>query len=214
VRKDKRYLSTDDVAYALDISRPTVIKYIREKKIQAVKTGKAFKIAPEALITFANQEGFAADPLKVLAMRDKNFKKTVPLTPPQSVENTAASSETNPQRLIENPDALYFLSIRTDNGGSELVMRVRESILVVGRCSMATLSVQDPYVSNIHATLTYNQGFITLRDQSTNGTQVGDTVLHHGMETQLGAGGRFRVGHSLLTIIASQKINAYLQNND
>ncbi|HHC24416.1 MAG TPA: FHA domain-containing protein, partial [Desulfobacterales bacterium] len=111
--------------------------------------------------------------------------------------------------IRENSDALYFLSIHLHDASNELVYRVRESYLIIGRSHLATLSIQDPYVSNIHATLTYEKGFIRLKDESTNGIQIGDICLKFGESRQLGDGDEFMVGNSLLKILSPHKIDRY-----
>lgn len=204
MKQQKRYLSTDDAAYALGVTRPTVISYIKQNRIQAAQTGKAYKITPEALADFAGRQGMSENPLDILAKRNGNSKKTVPLEAADvKIRKLLHRDQSSPIR--ENSDALYFLSIQLHDARDELVYRVRESYLIIGRSHLATLSIQDPYVSNIHATLTYEKGFVRLKDESTNGTQVGDVRLKFGETRDLGDGDEFMVGNSLLKILSPHK---------
>lgn len=207
---NSRFLTTDDVAYALGITRPTVIKYIKGNRLEAIRSGKAYKITPEALVSFANEMGMNENPLKTLVMRNGKSKKTIVLGQNPNVNpREDTSSPENVLPIEENQDALYFLSVWLSDAQNELVIRVRESFLVIGRDSLAAISIQDPYVSNIHAVLTYQEGCIILKDQSTNGTIVGNKRLTYGEIATLGDNSEFIVGNSALKILSPHRMDQH-----
>ncbi|MCP4113385.1 MAG: FHA domain-containing protein [Desulfobacteraceae bacterium] len=204
-----RFLTTDDVAYALGITRPTVIKYIRGNRLEAIRSGKAYKITPEALVSFANKTGMNDNPLKTLVMRNGKSKKTVVLG--QHPREDISPPE-NILPIKENRDALYFLSIWLSNAQNELIFRVRESFLVIGRDTLAAISIQDPCVSNIHAVLTYQKGSVVLKDQSTNGTIVSNAHLKYGETAILGDNSEFIVGNSALKILSPHRMDQHFNS--
>ncbi|MCP4347972.1 MAG: FHA domain-containing protein [Desulfobacterales bacterium] len=215
MNQEFHYLSTDDVAYALGITRPTVIKYIKENRLDAVRSGKAYKITPESLINFANKQGITENPIKVLTMRHEKNKKTVLFEQVTNVQSQNNNILTQPDILPirENQDALYYLSIWMNDAHNELVFRVRESFLIIGRDSLANLSIQDPYVSSVHAVLTYQEEFVLLRDQSTNGTFADGRHLKYGETVNMGDGSEFVVGNTRLKLLSPHQMDEHFNHD-
>ena len=207
-----RLISTQDAARFLGITRPTVIKYIQEERLKAMRVGKAYKISREEFVRFARSTGM---PEKRLADLDgflaKNNKRTHWLegAPPRGelVLNDP------PVALARESDVLYFLSIRLEGSPSEVIFQVTAPKFFIGRHSLASLSIQDPYVSSIHASLLYQDRFVHVLDQSTNGTLVGGQLLKSGESHRLGDGDQLKVGTTVLSVISSARVDLYLSGN-
>ena len=207
----EQLISTEHAARFLGITRPTVIKYINEGRLNASRTGKAYKITKPDLVSFGQSIGINGKRLSELdAFLRLHDKKTRSLAVLPTSDSLVLH---DPPRLIEtDPDAAYFLSVRTHPDASEIVCRVEPKKFFIGRHSLASLSIQDPYVSTLHATLLFREGMIEILDQSTNGTVIRSRVLKAGESQIMGDGDQFRVGKALLTIISPRRIDTYLSS--
>lgn len=203
-------ISTETVARFLGVTRPTVIKYIQDGRLIAVRSGKAYKIARNDLENFAREMGMSSSRISEL---DK-LAHVVDDKRTRSLDETDLSPDLEanypPLPLIPEPDVLYFVAVCTHAGAPELIFRVHTNKYFIGRHSLASLSIQDPYVSSLHATLIYDNGFVRLLDQSTNGTHVRSAKLHSGESHVLGDGDQIRVAGVVLTLISASRIEAHL----
>lgn len=203
------YISTENVARFLGVTRPTVIKYIQEERLAAMRAGRAYKISRDDLIAFARQNGMNEERLAGLdAFLRRQSRKTRTLSP-EELEPRLILSDA-PRSLESDPEALYYVAAKPAGARDELVVRVTTAKFFIGRHSLASLSLRDPYVSSLHATLIYNENLVTLLDQSTNGTVLADGTLHNGGSKVIGDGDQIRVGSTILTLISSRRIEQFL----
>ncbi len=203
-------ISTETVARFLGVTRPTVIKYIQDGRLVAVRSGKAYKIARNDLEDFARELGMSSARISELdklahVVEDKRTRSL-------DASELSLDLEANypPIALQPEPDVLYFVAVRTHPAAPELIFRVHSTKYFIGRHSLASLSIQDPYVSSLHATLIYDNGLVRLLDQSTNGTHVRGAKLQTGESHLLGDGDQIRVGSVVLTLLSASRIEAYL----
>ncbi len=202
-------ISTEDAARFLGVTRPTVIKYIQEERLEAMRTGKAYKITKEDLKRFAESIGMSESRLTSLeTFLMKRNKKTSALVVPGSPDSLLLNEPSLP--IAKDLDVLYFLSVRTNGEGHELLIRVKTPKFFIGRHSLASLSIQDPYVSTIHAMLLYQDEMVQVLDQSTNGTRLNGQVLAYSESRLLGDGDQFMVGTTVLSLIAPGRVDLYL----
>lgn len=203
-------ISTDNVARFLGVTRPTVIKYIQDGKLNATRVGKAYKIAKPDLEDFARGMGMNGARIAELDRLAKGpvKKKTQALNIANTLSELVAHQPSRP--LIPEPDVLYFVAVRMRPDTPEIIFRVHAAKYFIGRHSLASLSIQDPYVSSLHATLLYSEELVKVIDQSTNGTQVRGATLKSGDAHTLGDGDQIRVGSVILTLISAQRIEEYL----
>ncbi len=54
--KDYKIYNLNDIMKILNISRPTIIRYIKNGRIKAFKVGHAYRVTKEALDTFIKNE--------------------------------------------------------------------------------------------------------------------------------------------------------------
>lgn len=202
-------ISTEDVARFLGVTRPTVIKYIQDERLTAMRTGKAYKIAKNDLVIFARDLGVSENRLAEL---DLFLKKRNKKTGFLDSDNLRVPLVGHPQRLPLRPDVevLYFLAVRLQASSNEIILRVKAPKFFIGRHSLASLSIQDPYVSTLHATLLHQDDYVEVLDQSTNGTAVPDGMLRNGETLAVGDGDQFRVGTTILTLISAERVDLYL----
>ena len=207
------FLSTEDVAGILGVSRPTVIKYIQEGRLRAARTGKAYKIAKPDLVSFARDNGLN---IALLATQDvftqTREKETHRLSPPDFDGDMVCNDPPLPLERDPDSDVLYYLVVRPHESSHELIIPVKSQKFFIGRHSLASLVIQDPFISNIHATLIYHDGFVKILDQSTNGTQVGNHLIGVGLDTVIGDGDPFRMGHTSMRLLAADRIDLYLNS--
>lgn len=217
----EQLISTDNVAKFLGISRPTVVKYIQQGRLEACRSGRAYKIARPALESFARQTGVSEDRLDSLEeFLRKNDKSTQALNLFRDETSQESSNEAfyeqsqlvrhdPPNLIVGEENVCYYLALRTHPEAHEIICRVGAEKFYIGRHSQASLSIQDPFISSMHATLHFQSGLVRLMDQSTNGTLIRDAKLSGSM-VNLGDGDQFLLGHSLVTIISPQRIDLYL----
>ncbi len=202
----EQLVSTQGAAKFLGITRPTVIKYIQEQKIGGMRVGKAYKISRQELIRYARSVGMSERRMagldEILLKQEKSTKELNP-----GEEELLLHEPLFPLR--EDLEDLYFLSVKPRGALSDLILRVRSHKFFIGRHSLASLSIQDPYVSNLHATLWFREERVQVLDRSTNGTRYGGGLLHN-EECWLGDGDQLMVGASLLTLISTERIDLYL----
>ena len=203
-------LSTQDAAELLGVTRQTVINYIQEQRMNAQRLGKAYKISEQDFMRFVRESGLPpADQAQYRArLESRPDKKTRSLA---RRNNDELVLHTPPRPIIPDPETHYFLSVRSLGPGSEIIVRVQNNRFFVGRHSLASLSIQDPYVSTIHANLIFHDSLVTVQDQSTNGTRVGDHLLV-GNSQQVGDGDQCLVGTHVLTFISPHRIDIYLNS--
>lgn len=202
-------ISTEDAARFLGVTRPTVIKYIQEQRLTAMRTGKAYKITREDLKNFADSIGMSESRLASLdTFLMKRNKKTSALIKPSPPDPLMLYDPSFP--IAKDLDVLYFLSVRTNGHGHELLIKVKTPKFFIGRHSLASLSIQDPYVSTIHAMLLYQDDMVRVLDQSTNGTRLAGLVLGYSESRLLGDGDQFMVGTTVLSLIAPGRVDLYL----
>jgi len=211
VKINSKYLTTDEVASTLGISRPTVINYIKKGRLEAIRSGKSFKIPIESFVRFSVDENISDNPLSLLTNFPKITKKTTSFE--ADISNKKLHLNTEPIKIEESANELYYLSAQLDGARYRVCLRIREAMFVIGRHSFASFSIQDSYVSNTHLILSFQEGTITLRDQSTNGTIVGGKVLRYGEFIQIGDTDEFIAGRTVFEIISPQRIDNYLDES-
>lgn len=205
------FLSTEEVAGILGVSRPTVIKYIQEGRLRAARTGKAYKITKPDLVKFARVNGLNIALLATQQVFSKTAEKqTSRLSPPNLEPNLHANDPAMPLEPDPESDVLYYLVIKAHEATHELIIPVKSQKFFIGRHSLASLVIQDPFISNIHATLIFHDGFIKVLDQSTNGTQVGNNFIGSGFDVIIGDGDEFKMGHTKMALLSSKRIDHYL----
>jgi len=202
-------ISTENVARCLGISRPTVIKYIQEDRLKAMRTGKAYKIARTDLVTFARQMGIndarIADLGRFLSRRDKKTRaleakpKEIPLV-----------RHRPPRPMVADADVCYYVFVDSGLRAGRLLVPVKAHKFFIGRHSLASLSITDPYVSALHTTLVFQDSLVKVVDQSTNGTRYGGGLLRSGQTQVLGDGDQFGVGAVLFTLVSPDKVDGFL----
>ena len=205
----EQFVSTENVARFLGVSRPTVIKYIQEDRLPAMRSGKAYKISKGDLTAFARHLGMNETRIADLDqfLRNRN-KKTRSLDRLPVGASLTANDPVQP--LAKDPEVLYFISIRDATGSGEFICRVLTMKFFIGRHSLASLSIRDPYVSTLHTTLVYQDGLVQVLDQSTNGTQVGNQLLKAGQTCTIGDGDQLQVANTVLTILSPDRADFYL----
>lgn len=205
------FLSTEEVSGILGVSRPTVIKYIQEGRLRAARTGKAYKITKPDLVHFARENGLN---IALLATQQvftqTQEKKTHRLSPPSMEADMLCQDPTIPLEKDQESEVLYYLVVCPLEASHELIIPVKSQKFFIGRHSLASLVIQDPFISNIHATLIYHDGFVKLLDQSTNGTQVGGHFLGAGLDVVIGDGDPFKMGHTKMRLVSAKRIDHYL----
>ena len=205
------FLSTEEAAGILGVSRPTIIKYIQEGRLRAARTGKAYKITKPDLAAFARDNGLNIALLATQQVYTQTReKKTQSLSPPNMEPDMVCNDPAIPLRRDPESDVLYYLVIRPHEATHELIIPVKSQKFFIGRHSLASLVIQDPFISNIHATLIYHDGYVKVLDQSTNGTQVGTSFIGSAMGVIIGDGDPFKMGHTKMRLIASERIDLYL----
>lgn len=203
-------LSTQVVADLLGVTRQTIINYIQENRLAAQRLGKAYKISEQEFMQFVKDSGLPPSDMAQLRGRleSRSDKRTRSLGQ-RNLEELELNQP--PRPIIPQLETLYFLSVKPMGPGSEIIVKVKENRFFVGRHSLASLSIQDPYISTIHANLIFDGAFVTVQDQSTNGTYVGaQQLLHQGASQVLGDGDQCRVGKHILTIVSPHRIDIYL----
>ena len=200
-------VSTQGAAKFLGITRPTVIKYIQEQKLAGMRVGKAYKIPKHELIRYGRSVGMSERRLagleEILLKQEKSTKELEP----NNLDGLMLHEPILPLR--QDLDDLYFLSVRPRGAFSDMILRVRSHKFFIGRHSLASLSIQDPYISNLHATLWYQEDRVRVLDQSSNGTRYAGGVLQNS-ECVLGDGDQLLVGATLLTLISTERIDLFL----
>lgn len=203
------FVSTDEAAKVLGVSRPTVIKYLQEGKLPSLRTGKAYKIAKTDLAEFAGARGMDPRMLAHLGLEGRGGARTGRLE-----AHTAARLQLHaePLPLLQNNpgQVLYFLCFQLTANAPLVAVGVRDSKFFIGRHSLAHLIIQDNYVSNIHGTLFYQDRLVKILDQSTNGTRVGSRVLSSGDSHVIGDGDQFGMGSAVFTLAAPDRIDLFL----
>ncbi len=209
----EQYISTENVARFLGVTRPTVIKYIQEERLNAMRAGRAYKISREDLVAFARGTGMSEKRLSGLDnFLRRQSRKTRSLDSIGAPQPLVLNDPTEP--LPKDPECFYYIAARPAGAGGELVVRVNTHKFFIGRHSLASLSLRDPYVSSLHATLIYQDETVTVLDQSTNGTYLASGMLHSGGSRVIGNGDQVRVGGTVLTLISTRDIDQYLGSDD
>ena len=202
-------ISTENVARFLGITRPTVIKYIQGGRLKAARTGKAYKISRSDLVDFAKNIGINGSRLAELDhFLLKRNKKTRTLDNP--LPGSRLVLNPTPVSFSPEPDAFYFVAVRVHPDAREILFRVNTTKYFVGRHSLASLSIQDPYVSTLHTTLIFDENLVKVLDQSTNGTNIKLRTLRSGDSQVLGDGDQFQVGEVVFTLVSPERVDQYL----
>lgn len=205
------FLSTEEAAGILGVSRPTIIKYIQEGRLRAARTGKAYKITKPDLVAFARDNGLNIALLATQQVYSQTReKKTQSLSPPSMDGDMTCHDPPIALKRDPDSDVLYYLVVRPHEASHELIIPVKSQKFFIGRHSLASLVIQDPFISNIHATLIFHDGFVKVLDQSTNGTQVGTSFIGTGFDVIIGDGDPFKMGHTKMRLIAVDRIDVYL----
>lgn len=206
----EQMISTEMVARFLGVTRPTIIKYIQEGRLNATRSGKAYKIARGDLESFAKTMGVngarMAELDSMLCQRDKRTRSLNGDT----VDPDRLVGHLPPKEMFTEPDVLYYVAVRTHPLAREIIFRVNTCKYFIGRHSLASLSIQDPFVSSLHATLVFDGGLVKILDQSTNGTHVRGQLLKSGDTHTLGDGDQLRVAEVLLTLISANRMDEYM----
>jgi len=207
------YISTENAARFLGVTRPTVIKYIQEARLPAMRAGRAYKITRDDLASFARGNGMSEQRLAELDdFLRRQSRQTRALQPPDA--QAELHLEDVPQPLPSDPEACYYVAARPAGAVGELVIRVNAPKFFIGRHSLASLSLRDPYVSSLHATLIYDDEQVTVLDQSTNGTFFQGGALGNGESRVIGDGDQLRVGSTVITLISTRQIDLYLGSDE
>jgi len=207
------FVSTENAARFLGVTRPTVIKYIQEERLPAMRGGRAYKISRADLAAFARANGMSEQRLADLdAFLRRQSRRTRALEP--VAEATPLMLGEEPKPLPRDPEALYYVAAQPAGAVGEMVVRVTTPKFFIGRHSLASLSIRDPYVSSLHATLIYDDELVTVMDQSTNGTYCGENLLGHGNSQVIGDGDQLRVGATVLTLISTRQIDHFLGSDE
>jgi len=209
--KDQKYLTTDEIASILGITRQTVVNYIKQGRIESIRSGKAYKIPLNAFITFARSEGITDNPLSLLPNYIKPNKKTTSFE--SAIDISTKKLKLNPVPIIieESSNELYYLSVQISEAQHKICLRIKEGMFIIGRHSFASFSIQDPYISSTHLILYFKDGHVTIMDQSTNGTFVGNLLLKYGESKEIGDGDEFIAGQTLFEIISPHRIDKYFE---
>ena len=204
------FVSTEEVARFLGISRPTVIKYIQNNRLKAVRTGKAYKITRTDLASFARQMGM--DESRVAGLGSpppRQGKKTARL---DSAEASPLTRHQPPLPLLQDAQngTYYFLLMPSDDTRQETLIQVKHPKFFIGRHSQASLVINDRAISSIHATLLHSENQVQLIDESTNGTLIGGGSIQNGESVVLGDGDQFQIGSMVFTLVAAERADLYL----